>query len=397
MRLALLSLLLVPFLVAAGDDGNQIKADGIHRRLSPPNSGLRGWIWPLAGGLMIAGAIAFRFRYRRWGEPVAGRARRACRGFTLIELMVVIGIIAFLLGILLPAVQASREAARRSQCVGHLKQIAMAVVLYESEHGVYPFGVGGTGVPGRVPRWSAQSQILLCLDLTSVFNSINFSFLAWPFQPLGLPNSTAVSTKLEVFLCPSDGDSIADGGQIAHNSYRACAGSKPYNLAADSPDGTGRNDGMFWFQSAVRAADLTDGMSSTAAFSERCLGTFPVLDTRADYFLTSNSISECQAANPRLTPVASDPLEQSGGRWSDGNVCYARYQHVLPPNQLGCYLGGSVDNDGPIAATASSRHPGGVNLLTADGAVRFVKDSIHPKVWTGLGTIARGEEIGGDF
>ena len=128
------------------------------------------------------------------------------------------------------------------------------------------------------------------------------------------------------------------------------------------------------------------------------MGTFPKRDPKADSFLTNNSITDCDSANNASTPVNGDPLEQSGGRWSDGNVCYARYQHALPPNRHSCYLGGVVDNDGPILSTASSRHPGGVQMLSADGTVRFVKESVQGNIWGALGSVAGGEVVGsGDF
>jgi prepilin-type processing-associated H-X9-DG protein len=149
-----------------------------------------------------------------------------------------------------------------------------------------------------------------------------------------------------------------------------------------------RRHGAFWFQSAIRSGMLTDGTSNTATFSERCLGTFPRIDPKGDYYLTDNSVVDCNRANPAATPRAENPLEQSGGRWSDGNVCYARYQHILAPNRNSCHLGGSVDNDGPIVTTASSRHNGGVNLATADGSIQFVKESINTRVWSAYGSIA---------
>ena len=131
------------------------------------------------------------------------------RGFTLIELMVVILIIGVLFSLLMPAVATSREAARRAQCICNLKQLALAAANYESVHGVFPFGVGGGAPPGegRVPRWSTHSQLLIALDQVNVFNALNFSGVAWMADPVfGPPNQTALATKIAVFLCPSDSD-----------------------------------------------------------------------------------------------------------------------------------------------------------------------------------------------
>ena len=95
-------------------------------------------------------------------------------------------------------------------------------------------------------------------------------------------------------------------------------------------------------------------------------------------------------ASPRLT----EPTMWSGERWGDGNLVYARYNHALPPLAPSCLLGGSTDYDSPIVSSASSRHPGGVNLLLADGGVRFIKVTINPTPWRGMATIAGSETWG---
>jgi prepilin-type N-terminal cleavage/methylation domain-containing protein len=198
-------------------------------------------------------------------------------GFTLIELLVVVTIIGLLIALLLPAVQSAREAARRIQCQNHLKQIGLALANYEASKGCYPFGVGGGGPvgtdPGSVSRWSAQSQILAELEQGTVFSALNFALVPWGHEPiLSPPNLTALTTRIAGFLCPSDRDGIAEPYNLAHNNYRACAGTKPYNVHFGTPDDRGVNDGVFWYQSSVRPALLLDGSSQTAVFSERCLG-----------------------------------------------------------------------------------------------------------------------------
>ena len=326
-------------------------------------------------------------------KPAAAKPNR---GFTLIELLVVITVIGILIALLLPAVQAAREAARRAQCTNNLKQIGLALANYQSALRVYPFGVGGGGPPSSgFNRWSAQSQLLPYLEQAALFNALNFVGTPWlNLNPVfGPMNQTAITTKIAGFLCPTDVDRIDDPLNTAHNNYRACAGSLPYNLKNDSPDLTGRNNGGFWYQSAVSPGQVTDGLSMTAFFSERCLGNTAVTDPLSDYYLTNETVDECRLAGPANSPRLTDPYEWSGDRWADGNSLYTRYNHALPPGYPSCLLGGSQDYDSQTVVTATSRHPGGVNLMTGDGSVRFVKASVSAGVWTALGTIAGGEVI----
>lgn len=268
------------------------------------------------------------------------------RGFTLVEILVVIAVIGALVGLLLPAVQAAREAARRGQCSNNLKQIGLALANYEAVKGSYPFGVGGGGPPKGEPRWSAQSQILPYMELAAVFDSLNFSGVPWLHDPaFSAMNRTALTTHIATFICPSDADRIDERLGLAHNNYRACAGTLPYNLSHDAtpPGVTGRNDGAFWFQSSTRPSSFLDGMSQTAMFSERCLGNLARPDARSDYYLAAIAAASCQAANPTATSRLVDPFEWSGERWGDGNVLYTRYHHILPPQAVSCLLGGSTD------------------------------------------------------
>jgi prepilin-type N-terminal cleavage/methylation domain-containing protein len=182
--------------------------------------------------------VLFRFAGRRARK----QAMRLIRGFTFIELMVVILIIGVLLALLLQAVQSSQEAARRVQCQNNLKQLALAAANYQAGLGVYPFGVGGGGPPGpgRVPRWSAHSQLLIWLELMNVYNSLNFSGVAWMADPVyGPPNRTGLATKIAVFLCPSDSDWSSGPYVLGHTNYRGNEGaSRRHDM-----ESTGHNRG----------------------------------------------------------------------------------------------------------------------------------------------------------
>jgi prepilin-type processing-associated H-X9-DG protein len=117
---------------------------------------------------------------------------------------------------------------------------------------------------------------------------------------------------------------------------------------------------------------------------------------RSDYFLSSIDLNACWTLRPIFATRYGVPHELSGLRWGDGSLFYTRYNHLFPPNRASCLLGSTTDDASSIVVTASSRHPGGVNLATADGAVHFVKDGVDPDLWHGLGTIAGGEAVSND-
>ena len=345
-------------------------------------------------------------------------------GFTLIELLVVIAIIAVLIALLLPAVQSAREAARRAQCTNNLKQIGLALHNYESSIGSLPWG-SGTGA--NWGDWSCQTMLLARMEQSSLYNAINFADLiaagiagrggAKPGEPT---NTTATYSKIAGFLCPSDIERLPNAE--GHTNYVDNNGSSP-----DSVHIVGANNGPFIggdpnVQPLVPArvkkfAEITDGLSNTAAFSERVMGTnatatrdlmkpsasvfdvgMPtVFNTPQAYYIT------CKQANPLTTPLkTSQGFDGAGRTWHIGWSNYTRYTHVMTPNGPACGYsrafqgksGAGIGMEG--AFTATSRHPGGVNVAFCDGSVRFVKESINQATWWALGTIGGGEVISAD-
>ena len=347
------------------------------------------------------------------------------RGFTLIELLVVIAIIAVLIALLLPAVQAAREAARRAQCVNNLKQLGISVHNYHDVLNSLP--------PGQLEgnNWmdfSAHTYLLPFLEQSTLYNAINFTDVFQQGQNQGAYwksswNSTVFLTKVNVFLCPSDIDRLTT--PQGHNNYAACSGSSPASCSEiDSFNGPfiGSGSGMGYNQTNGYTAaqvfgfrDITDGLSNTACFSEKVKGltdnsvrdnlqpTSSVFDLAlggmnknipSDYYIA------CRALSPTTAPLetgqgfTTDP-NGVGCLWHSGYPPQTRYTHVMPPNTWSCdYGNGGASIRG--AHTASSRHPGGVNMLMCDGSVKFIKSTVNLTAWWGLGTKSNGEVLSSD-
>jgi hypothetical protein len=247
-------------------------------------------------------------------------------------------------------------------------------------------------------RYSAFSQLLPMLEQAALFHAINFQRA--PLDPdvdtrpdpavaPGV-NDTAAETSLSVFVCPSDLDRLASRwGKL---NYRTCNGST----------WTGRlGHGMFGQGSHVSPAQVSDGLSNTAAISERVRGSgSPAAnDLLSDLFdkpsvWTETAFRDWCAA---LSPAEVKPLyrDVNGGKtWLEGNMNWTRYNHLLPPGGHSCKNGSTWD--GGVVMTATSHHPGAVNLLLGDGSVRFIKVTIAARVWSALGTIQGGESISAD-
>jgi len=316
---------------------------------------------------------------------VARTAPHLRLGFTLIECLVVIGIIGLLTAILLPAVQAAREAGRRAQCTSNLRQIGLAIHSYQGAHGVFP--TSQLFHRGWLHNgYSELAFILPFLEQRVIFDAINFDFaLHESAETPYLENHTARNTVIATYLCPSD------GGPNLLNSYRFNRGRfAPPGYSFDGP-----------FGPLTNGSTISDGLSNTAFVSERVGGDF-VLDS-ADHVRNYKILSSEGAgggsfdSDAAFIPVclndAPGVWEHTVGRyWLFSGFFYSHYNHNGIPNESRPSCGGSR-RDVELGGLSPPRsfHSSAVSILLGDGHVQSVANGIEPRVWTALGTRSAGD------
>ena len=311
---------------------------------------------------------------------------RKNHGFTLVELLVVIAIIGVLIALLLPAVQAAREAARRMTCTNKLHQIGIAVHNYHDvDTKAFPAGGwartawGGTdalGVSGFVGLLPFMEQQALYNSITSQGgNGYDVNF--WDDNP----GRDYMQTTLDGMICPSDGGGKSKGStDQSRNNYRLCNGDYAGHWEGlDDLASTARetiNRGAFGMHVWHGFHSVTDGTSNTILASERCIATNQNQVKQgykeADVIESPLTAGGCYTLKNEKGnwSDASGVNNISGRRWSDGRPIYTGFNTILPPNAASCYNG----YRGLIAP--SSFHPGGVNIALVDAAVKWCSDTV---------------------
>lgn len=301
-------------------------------------------------------------------STVGGRQRFTRCGVTLIEVMVVIFVLGLLAAMLLPAVQSSRESARRIQCLSNLKQISLAVTTYAIDHNSFP-------PSGTVDGASYLVRLLPYIEQTDLYSKFDFSAPIGDQIPLALK-------RPPVYGCPTD-PAVANV-RYRSNYFGNCGW---YERVSSDPNAPRDSVGPFPFMSSGRAIapnHVTDGLSTTVAIAE-CLPGFGQ-DIRRAVWQETPSLpvfdrSVTTMGNECLAATTTSLTFPRGSMWTPGGFGITMYDHVLPPNTRHCNW---VTNSG-------SMHSAGINSALCDGSARFVSSSIDVIVWRSLGTRCGGE------
>ncbi len=325
-------------------------------------------------------------------------------GLTLIELLVVIAIIGLLVAVMLPAVMAAREAARRLTCQNNLKQIGLAIQNYESSNRCYPPG----SIFTHSTSWSVHGRLLPYLEQASAYSHIHLE-LEWS-DPINLATGVQ-GLYVSSYVCPSDPNS--------NTLYDAGPGEgyvRPVNYGFNfgswfvfDPRSGNYGDGCFHVNAAIRPASITDGLSNTLCAAE-------VKTFQANFRNTANPGPSIPPDPSYLARFAGGAqfelgprLNDNGGHveWCDGPVHESGFTSTFTPNEFVHY----VHSDGRVydidfnsryegtsrtqatyaAVTARSYHPGLVHTVWMDGSVRTLTNNIDLKVWRGMTSRAGGE------
>ena len=321
------------------------------------------------------------------------------RGFTLVELLVTIAIIAVLIALLLPAVQQAREAARRTQCRNNLKQIGLALHNYAATHSVYPPGICLTLDGSRFGEWGPQARLLPYVDQANLMYQIDFS------QTIRGQQKAVGMQRIAVYMCPSE-----TKDRLNVENPDDGSGQYPLNYVGNygtwfvyNPSNGQGGQGIFYPNSRLSERDILDGMSNTIGFSE------------AKAFQPMLANTGGQTATPPTSPsqigmISGGEFEDHNGHteWVEGRVHQDGFTSAFTPNTVIPHTDGGKSYDIDFtsyeeadsktdptyaAVTARSYHTQVVHILLMDGSVRAISNSINLATWRSLSDRSDGQVV----
>ena len=340
--------------------------------------------------------------------PFQGSARVANRGaFTLVELLVVIAIIGILVGMLLPAVQSVREAARKTSCLNNLRQIGLALLSYEAAFEQFPpsFEIEpGTVLTGNNGSWSIHGRLLPFLEQTNARKLVDLN-LAWDAQI----NTGVPTLRIPVFQCPSEiNDTVRLDSSGKPKVYPQNYGFNMGTWLVYDPVSGRRGDGPFYVNSKTPISNVKDGTSNSLCAAE--------VKAFTSYIRNTSDPGSEPPTNPNAFNGMAGQLKLGIGlhsntghtEWPDGRVHHSGITTAFSPNTFVAYENGGrtydidfnsvqegkrIDQRTYAAITSRSYHSGSVNVCLLDGSAHSVSDAISSSVWRSMGTIDGGEVV----
>ncbi|MDD3588438.1 MAG: DUF1559 domain-containing protein [Thermoguttaceae bacterium] len=326
--------------------------------------------------------------------------------FTLVELLVVIAIIGILIALLLPAVQAAREAARRMECTNKLKQLALSQHNHHDVYGYLPNSLGQTSMgvakfqgytsSADLKPFYVRSSYSWCIpslpfiEQTQLYDEMKVNWDSTsPCSPFVATSTTSPCAKqVSAFWCPSDAGAPGVNGTANHTNYRGCRGDLCSRGVEDTPRGCYRRAG-----NTVSLAAILDGTSNTILLGEAIVNIYTTTELTKNPVkggVASVALSDQGTSNiSTCIGVARDAVDinffavsyQTADVYRIGGWCYSwgrsmtSFHTAVPPNGPTC-VNSTSTSDAMSYVTASSFHSGGANVAMADGAVRFISDTI---------------------